>query len=119
MTGGQFITESCLKLLQVISFMVLRMQTRQPCWVCFMCVFAHLTVKSYESSTLLFCVKTSTSVAVFFCLGEKENIMIPIWVCMAKHGSDSKTHRAVLPKHTHYYSTETLANLSRWITVIS
>lgn len=45
--------------------------------------------------------------------------MILIWVCIAKHGSDSTTHRAVLPKHTHYYSTETLANHSHWITVIS
>lgn len=45
--------------------------------------------------------------------------MIPIWVCISKHGSDSTTHSVVLPKHTHYYSTETLANFSHWITVIS
>jgi len=82
------------------------------------CLFANLTVKSYEASALLVSVTTGTSVNVCMFRRVREyhtNVCGSILL----NSSDPTTRRAVLPKHMHSYSTETSANLSHWITVIS
>ncbi len=82
------------------------------------CLFANLTVKSYEASALLVSVTTYRSVNVCMFRRVREyhtNVCGSILL----NSSDPTTHRAVLPKHMHSYSTETSANLSHWITVIS
>lgn len=97
--------------------MFLNMQTRQP-FLQFLCLFANVTVKSYKSSALLVNVKTCTSVNVCFFKRVREYYDANVGFVLLS-SSDWTTHRAVLPKHTYSYSTETSASLSHWITVIS
>lgn len=81
------------------------------------CLFVNLTVKSYKASALLVNVTTCTSVNVGLFRRVREYYDARGFVLL--NSSDSTTHRAVLPKHMHSYSTETSANLSHLITVIS
>lgn len=77
------------------------------------CLFVNLTVKSYKASALLVNVTTCTSVNVGLFRRVREYYDARGFVLL--NGSDSTTHRAVLPKHVHSYSTETSANIFHWI----